>query len=150
MVRFLTYSNQRDVEALIATTSVQQRDKTAASRIHEIIETYPKVGENLYLFYIASPGVHSAAPIIIPRGERVNLSAGGSTDPDGNTLNYEWIYYGEPGTIVIGAASFGAPFKIEDANQINAWFTAPKVTKPATMHIILAVTDQGSPALTRN
>ena len=29
MVRFLTYSNQWDVEALVATTSVHQRDKTA-------------------------------------------------------------------------------------------------------------------------
>ena len=37
MVRFLTYSNQWDVEALVATTSVHQRDKTAAWRIREII-----------------------------------------------------------------------------------------------------------------
>jgi hypothetical protein len=82
-------------------------------------------------------------------GERVNLSAEGSTDPDGNALSYEWIYYGEPGTFVIATARTGAPLKIEDANKPNAWFTAPKVAKPATMHIILAVTDQGAPALTR-
>jgi hypothetical protein len=82
-------------------------------------------------------------------GERVNLSAAGSTDPDGNALSYEWIYYGEPGTFVISNSRTGAPLKIEDANKVNAWFTAPKVTKPATMHVILAVTDQGTPALTR-
>ena len=33
MVRFLTYSNQFDVEGLVATTSIHQRDKTAAWRI---------------------------------------------------------------------------------------------------------------------
>jgi hypothetical protein len=82
-------------------------------------------------------------------GARVNLSAEGSTDPDGNALSYEWIYYGEPGTFVLATARTGTPFKIEDANKSNAWFTAPKVTTPATMHIILAVTDQGTPALTR-
>lgn len=82
-------------------------------------------------------------------GERVNLSAAGSTDPDGNALSYEWIYYGEPGTFVISNGRTGAPFKIEDANKSEAWLTAPKVTKPETMHIILAVTDQGTPALTR-
>ena len=82
-------------------------------------------------------------------GERVNLSAEGSTDPDGNALTYEWIYYGEPGTFVISNSRTGAPLKIEDANKSNAWFTAPKVTKPATMHFILAVTDQGTPPLTR-
>ena len=43
----------------------------------------------------------------------------------------------------------GAPLKIEGANKSNAWFTAPKVTKPETMHIVLAVTDQGTPPLTR-
>ena len=81
--------------------------------------------------------------------ERVNLSAEGSSDPDGNALSYEWIYYGEPGTFVISSGRTGAPFKIEEANKIKAWFIAPKVTKPETMHVILAVTDQGKPALTR-
>jgi hypothetical protein len=47
MVRFLTYSNQWDVEALIATTSTHQKDKVAAWRIREIIEAYGKVQANL-------------------------------------------------------------------------------------------------------
>ncbi len=38
LVRFLTYSNQFDVEGIIATTSVWLRDKTAEWRIHEILE----------------------------------------------------------------------------------------------------------------
>jgi len=82
-------------------------------------------------------------------GERVNLSAEGSTDPDGNALSYEWFYYGEPGTLLLSSARTGAPLKIEDANKLNAWFTAPKTTMPATIHIILAVTDQRTPPLTR-
>ena len=40
MVRFLTYSNQWNVEALIATTSIHQRKATAAWRIREIVEAY--------------------------------------------------------------------------------------------------------------
>jgi hypothetical protein len=36
-----------------------------------------------------------------------------------------------------------------EANSINAWCMAPRVSKPETMHIILAVTDRGMPALTR-
>ena len=82
-------------------------------------------------------------------GERVNLSAEGSGDPDGDAPAYEWFYYGEPGAFVIANARTGAPFKIEEANKINAWFTAPRVTRPETMHFILAVSDKGSPALTR-
>jgi hypothetical protein len=82
-------------------------------------------------------------------GERVTLSAKGSNDPDGNGLTYEWIYYGEPGTLALSNGRTGAPLTIENAKQAEAWFTAPKVDKPETMHIILAVTDQGAPPLTR-
>ncbi len=82
-------------------------------------------------------------------GERVNLSAVGSTDPDSNRLSYDWFYYGEPGTFALSNSRTGAPLKIEDADKIKAWYLAPKVTTPQTMHIVLAVTDQGAPPLTR-
>ncbi len=86
-------------------------------------------------------------------GERVNLSAAGSTDPDGDELSYEWFYYDEPGTFTISLSRTGQPVTIEDANQQNAWFTVPteRVLRngTGTMHIILAITDQGSPPLTR-
>lgn len=86
-------------------------------------------------------------------GERVNLSAAGSTDPDGDELSYEWFYYDEPGTFTISLSRTGQPVTIEDANKQNAWFTVPteRVLRngTGTMHIILAITDQGSPPLTR-
>ena len=47
LVRFLTYSNQWDVEGLIATTSVHQKRKLATWRIKEIVEAYGKVQPNL-------------------------------------------------------------------------------------------------------
>lgn len=49
LVRFLAYSNQFDVEGIIATTSVWLRDRTAEWRIHEILEAYQKVQANLSL-----------------------------------------------------------------------------------------------------
>lgn len=76
--------------------------------------------------------------------ERVNLRAEGSTDPDGDALSYEWIYYREPGTY-----AGSRPIAIDDANKIEANFTAPKMAKPETIHVVLAVTDQGTPRLTR-
>lgn len=47
LVRFLTYSNQWDVEGIVATTSCWQRDKTAEWRIHEIVDAYGKVRDKL-------------------------------------------------------------------------------------------------------
>lgn len=47
MVRFLVYSNEYDVEGLIATTSVWLRDKVRPDKIRERIEAYGQVRENL-------------------------------------------------------------------------------------------------------
>src|SRR4030065_2642699 len=47
MVRFLAYCNQWDVEGLVATTSVHQKNKTAAWRIREIVAAYGQVRDNL-------------------------------------------------------------------------------------------------------
>jgi len=54
----------------------------------------------------------------------------------------------------MSSARTGQPLKIEDADKSAAWFTAPaapasRVLRSGTMHIILAVTDRGSPPLTR-
>ena len=83
-------------------------------------------------------------------GEVVQLSAEGSSDPDGNALSYHWFYYPEPGTFTVANARIGEPIQIENADQMNASFTVPqKFGRAGTMHIILAVTDNGTPALTR-
>jgi hypothetical protein len=82
--------------------------------------------------------------LTVKSGEKVLLSADGSEDPDGNTLAYQWIYYREAGTY-----ESGRPIEIQDKNMKQASFIAPEVVQPETIHIILAVTDDGTPALTR-
>jgi len=77
-------------------------------------------------------------------GERVRLNAEGSSDPDSDALTYRWIYYPEPSSYASGRL-----LAIEGADQIRAEFIAPKVSKPETIHVLLAVTDQGRPPLTR-
>jgi hypothetical protein len=47
MVRFLTYSNQWDVEGLIATTSIHQKARVAPESIEKILRAYGKVQPNL-------------------------------------------------------------------------------------------------------
>jgi len=91
--------------------------------------------------------------LVAHRGERVDLSAEGTTDPDGDAVSYEWFYYPEPGTFTVSSAVSGQPVEIRNFDQPRAWFVVPtrRVMPPGTgtMHIILAVTDHGVPRLTR-
>lgn len=84
-------------------------------------------------------------------GERIYLSAKSSYDPDGDSLSFNWFYYGEAGTFTTANGRTGNPVVIHDADQAEAWFEVPteRVFRLGTMHIIVAVTDQGTPPLTR-
>lgn len=85
-------------------------------------------------------------------GEVIQLSADGSTDPDGDALSYEWFYYGEPGTLLTSSGTTGQTVPIKNFDQVKASFVVPTqrvMTGVGTMHIILALTDHGTPRLTR-
>ncbi|WP_221392580.1 DUF1593 domain-containing protein [Dyadobacter sp. NIV53] len=85
-----------------------------------------------------------AHSLLARSGEKVVLDAGDSSDPDGNFLSYEWIYYPEPGSY-----NSKEPIGISNIHAAATFFMAPKVTQPETIHIILAVSDNGKPVLSR-
>lgn len=74
-------------------------------------------------------------------GRKVKLSADGSSDPDGDKLEYRWWTYQEAGT-------YWAEPPIAGASEPEAVVTVPQDAAGRTIHIILEITDQGSPPLT--
>jgi hypothetical protein len=78
----------------------------------------------------------------VKSGESVSLSAIGSTDPDGDHISFLWFSYPEAG-------SYEEPIVKVVENLYKFWFVAPKVKQKETAHIILKVTDKGSPQLSR-
>src|SRR5262245_31396580 len=64
-VRFLVYSNQFDVEGLVATTSIQQQNKVAAWRLREIVDAYAKVRDNLELHEKGFPTADALRAVIV-------------------------------------------------------------------------------------
>lgn len=99
------------------------------------------------------PKLAHSARLVAKPGQRVDLSAEGTTDPDGDALSYSWFYYHEAGTFPVSNARSGQPFEVRGHDQQKAFFEVPsgRVMAPGTgdIHIILAVTDHGSPRLTR-
>lgn len=99
------------------------------------------------------PALATPAYIKVKAGDRVDLSAAGSTDPDGDTLSYHWFVYEEPGTRSMSSSDSGLKHVINDFDQEQAWLTvkSDRVVRPGTgtIHVILAVTDHGTPRLTR-
>jgi len=76
-------------------------------------------------------------------GSKINLSAKGTMDPDGDQLNYSWWQYQ-------GADTFEGNIVIPNAHKQNISFTVPpNAMKGKNIHIICEVTDNGTPKLTR-
>jgi hypothetical protein len=74
-------------------------------------------------------------------GAQVKLTAAGSSDPDGDRLQYRWWVYREAG-------SFWDDAPIRGDDQAEAVVTAPQEASGRTIHVILEVTDRGKPPLT--
>ena len=73
-----------------------------------------------------------------------------ASDPDGNALAYQWFYYPEAGGFSVQSGRSGNFIEIQNANTREASFVVPKrAFKAGSLHVILAVTDNGTPALTR-
>jgi hypothetical protein len=88
------------------------------------------------------PVVPPMEEITVRSGEPFVLDASGATDPDGDALTFLWTHYSEPGT-------YAEPIGLYAENLWRLYLRAPEVEEPQTTHFVAAVTDRGTPALTR-
>jgi hypothetical protein len=129
-----------------------------AARMHWTVADYAHANHNPVVEVNGQAGTE---PILIDTevGRPVLLDAGQTRDPDGGKLHYTWSHYGEAGA----ANGNLAAVTISGANTTKAVVTPTAVCRPlwlsiptlcpnglgtGTAHIILAVTDDGSPSLT--
>lgn len=86
--------------------------------------------------------LNHAKNLTVKPGQIVPLS-GSASDPDNDNITYRWWQYQEAGT-------YQGTVTIQHPDQANTTFTVPQ-NAPAgkTIHLILEVSDAGSPSLTR-
>lgn len=89
------------------------------------------------------PRLNQSETLKLKSGEKIRISAAGSSDPDGDHLSFLWFNYPEAGSYK-QEVKFGSP-----ENGETVWIEAPTVTKTETIHFILKVTDKGFPNLSR-
>ena len=92
-----------------------------------------------------APVVNVETPLDVSAmpGSSVRLSVRGTTDPDGDKLDYNWWQYESAGT-------YKGNVVIRDADKPVAVAEVPNDAKPGdTIHVIAEITDSGKPPLTR-
>ncbi|MFA9389714.1 MAG: nucleoside hydrolase-like domain-containing protein [Prolixibacteraceae bacterium] len=73
-------------------------------------------------------------------GSTVNLSAEGSSDPDGHKLSYKWFYYKDPGT-------YSGTITVQNSTTAKPTLNIPTNAGGKEIHVILELHDSGSPNL---
>lgn len=73
-------------------------------------------------------------------GGKVELSAAGTIDPDGDRLAYDWLHYVEAGT-------YGKAVSIDVRDGPSASVAIPQDAAGKSIHVVLTVTDNGKPPL---
>jgi Protein of unknown function (DUF1593) len=102
-------------------------------------------------------GKQGTAPIEmdVQVGQSITLDASQSSDPDGQTLHFHWFHYAEAGLAdgniasltLTGADSSRVEVKADSACH-PLWLPLIPCKGDGIAHIVLAVTDEGSPRLT--
>ncbi len=111
----------------------------AARMDWNIAGDFKKANHNPVLTLNGNTG-KAIAKASVNAGEKVQLSAKGSNDPDGNPLSYRWFVYSEAG-------SFDGKLELVNATSEETSFAMPELKKGQELHVILEAKDAGTPAL---
>lgn len=110
------------------------RMQWSAHGVYDECNHHPKV-------HVENSGSSSYMEVEAKTGSLLSFNASASTDPDGDELCFSWSIYKEAGT-------YHGMVNVVGSNEPKCSLLIPEEATGATMHLILEVTDNGSPSLT--
>ncbi len=126
-----------------------------AARMDWTVRDFAHANHNPQLVLNGQPGT-APVEITADAGQTLTLDAAGSTDPDGQPLHYKWWHYKEAG--LTGSRGASVNLTAADTPQAQVRINSPcrdpwipgliPCRGDGVAHIILEVTDDGSPRLT--
>ena len=127
-----------------------------AARMDWTVKSYRRANHNPRVRVNGSKGT---APVTLDAqvGKPVRLDAAGTRDPDGDRLRYRWFFYREAGagtgqsraTVDLSRSAGSRTTVTPTSTCPPAWLPdVPCTAATGLAHVIVAVTDKGSPTLT--
>ena len=126
------------------------------ARMSWTVKSYRRANHNPLVRVNGSKGT---APVTLDAqvGKPVRLDAAGTRDPDGDRLRYRWFFYREAGagtgqsraTVDLSRSAGSRTTVTPTSTCPPAWLPdVPCTAATGLAHVIVAVTDKGSPSLT--
>jgi hypothetical protein len=125
-----------------------------AARMHWGVADFAHANHNPV---VTVNGEQGSAPLVIdaPVGRPITLDARESRDPDGQPLHFRWFHYMEagvtganPAAVTIAGAATATATVTPTAACRPTWLGSGRCSGTGVAHLILEVTDEGSPRLT--
>ena len=125
-----------------------------AARMNWTVADFAHANHNPVVVITGHPG---SAPfeLDIEAGQSITLDASQSTDPDGQPIHFQWFHYAEAGwadgnlaALTLTGADTARVTVRADSPCRAFWLPIVPCRGSGTAHVVLAVTDSGSPQLT--
>ena len=141
-VRFLLYSNEFDIEAMIATTSTWQKTKTHAETMHELIAAYGQVRPNLLLHAKGWPEANDLDAHVFTGQTAYGMSAVGTgKSSEGSKAIVKALERDDPRPLWICIWG-GANTLAQALEDLTASHTAPENSKLIARLRVYSISDQ--------